>query len=89
MRREVLSEDQVRFYEDNGYLLLENRIPAAALQRLHGEIARLIESARGMTASDERLDLEDSHRPEAHDAFRRYLELSPAADDAALVRTYL
>lgn len=64
MGREVLSEDQVRFYRDKGYLLLEARIPPGALQRLRGEIARLIESARGMTASDERLDLEDSHTAE-------------------------
>lgn len=64
MGREVLSEDQVRFYEDNGYLLLESRIPPVLLERLHGEIARLTERARGMTVSDECLDLEDSHRPD-------------------------
>jgi len=64
MGREVLSEDQVGFYRDNGYLLLEARIPPAFLQRLRGEIARLIETARGMTVSDDVLDLEDSHRPD-------------------------
>ncbi len=64
MGREVLSEDQVRFYEDNGYLLLEERVPAEVLERLRGEIARFVEEARGMTASDARIDLEDSHTPE-------------------------
>ncbi len=64
MGREVLSEDQVRFYEDNGYLLLEERVPAEVLERLRGEIARFVREARGMTASDARIDLEDSHTPE-------------------------
>ncbi len=64
MGREVLSEDQIRFYEDNGYLLLEERVPAEVLERLRGEIARFVEEARGMTASDARIDLEDSHTPE-------------------------
>ena len=64
MGREVLSEDQVRFYRDNGYLLLEKRIPEEMLERLRGEIARFVAGARGMTASDDRLDLEDSHRPD-------------------------
>jgi ectoine hydroxylase-related dioxygenase (phytanoyl-CoA dioxygenase family) len=80
MGREVLSEDQVRFYEDNGYLLLEERVPAEVLERLRGEIARFVREARGMTASDERLDLEDSHTPEAPRVRRIKLphKLSPA-----------
>jgi len=65
MGREVLSEDQVRFYEENGYLLLEKRIPDDFMARLREEIARLVEEARGLTASNERIDLEDSHSPEA------------------------
>ncbi|WP_193370984.1 phytanoyl-CoA dioxygenase family protein [Pelagibius marinus] len=80
MGREVLSEEQVRFYEDNGYLLLEERVPAEELERLHGEIARFVREARGMTASDERLDLEDSHTPENPRVRRIKLphKLSPA-----------
>ncbi|MEQ8355203.1 MAG: phytanoyl-CoA dioxygenase family protein [Kiloniellaceae bacterium] len=65
MNREVLSEAQVRFYGDNGYLLLKERIPADFMARLRDEIARLVEEARGLTASNERIDLEDSHSPEA------------------------
>ena len=64
MGREVLSEDQVRFYRDQGYLLLEKRIPEEMLARLRGEIGRFVAEARGMTASDDRLDLEDSHTPD-------------------------
>jgi len=62
---EVLSDEQVGFYRDNGYLLLEGRIPPEIVVRMREEIARFVEEARGMTASNERLDLEDSHTPEA------------------------
>ncbi|MGD1879658.1 MAG: phytanoyl-CoA dioxygenase family protein [Kiloniellaceae bacterium] len=65
MSLEVLREDQVGFYRDNGYVLLEERVPADVLQPVRDEIARFVEEARGMTVSNERLDLEDSHRPEA------------------------
>lgn len=65
MVREVLSEEQCRFYEDNGYLVLEERVPAEALQGLRDEIARFVEEARGLRESNERIDLEDSHKPEA------------------------
>ena len=65
MAREVLSDAQVRSYGELGYLLLEKRIPEDFLVRLRAEIARLIEEARGLTASNERIDLEDSHSPEA------------------------
>ena len=62
---EVLSADQIAFYREQGYLVLENQIPADWLARIHAEIARFEEDARGMTASNDRLDLEDSHRPDA------------------------
>ncbi len=65
MGREVLSEEQCRFYEDNGYLVLEQRIPAEVMQGLRDEIARFVEEARGLRQSNERIDLEDSHSPEA------------------------
>ncbi|WP_299615649.1 phytanoyl-CoA dioxygenase family protein [Pelagibius sp.] len=61
---EVLSEDQVRQYRERGYLVLERRIPEAALEGLRAEIGRFIEEARSLTASDDRIDLEDSHRPD-------------------------
>ena len=65
MTYEVLSDEQVRFYREQGYLVLESRIPLSEIEALRAEIARLTEAARGMTRSDERLDLEDSHSPEA------------------------
>ncbi|MGF1477615.1 MAG: phytanoyl-CoA dioxygenase family protein [Geminicoccaceae bacterium] len=65
MAGEVLSQDQVRFYQDNGYLVVENRIPQGRIQALRDEIARFQDEARRMSASNDRLDLEDSHTPDS------------------------
>ncbi|MDJ0628169.1 MAG: phytanoyl-CoA dioxygenase family protein [Rhodobacter sp.] len=65
MASEVLTDAQIAFYRDNGYLVLENRIPMAAIEAIRAEIARFEEEARGLTASSDRLDLEDSHTPDA------------------------
>jgi ectoine hydroxylase len=62
---EVLTRDQIGFYNDNGYLVLEKRIPGDIMAAIRAEIARFTEMARGMTASDEKIDLEDSHKPDA------------------------
>lgn len=82
MTHEVLSEQQVRFYRDQGYLVLEKRIPDDIMQRVRAEIGRFVEEARGMIASNERLDLEDSHTPEAPRVRRIKLphKLSPVFD---------
>ena len=61
---EVLSADQIASYEENGYLVLENQIPDAWMQKIRAEIARFEDEAATMNASNERLDLEDSHTPE-------------------------
>jgi len=80
--REVLSEEQVGFYRDNGYVVLGRRVPADVMDGVRAEIARFIAEARGLTASNERLDLEDSHRPEAPRVRRIKLphRLSPVFD---------
>lgn len=62
--REVLTDDQVAFYRENGYLVLENRVPMEIIESVRAEIARFQEEARGMTESNDRLDLEDSHTPD-------------------------
>lgn len=82
MSREILSEEQVQFYRDHGYVVLEARIPMATIEAVRGEIARFVEEARGLTASNERLDLEDSHTPEAPRLRRIKLphKLSPVFD---------
>lgn len=62
--REVLSEDQIAFYDAQGYLVLEKRIPDDIIAAIRSEIARFEEEARGMMESNDRIDLEDSHTPE-------------------------
>lgn len=61
---EVLSTEQINRYADDGYLLLESHLSQSWLKEIREEIARFEEEAVGMTASNERLDLEDSHTPE-------------------------
>lgn len=68
--REVLSEEQVAFYRSQGYLLLEKRVPDDIIAALRAEVGRFEEEARGLAASNDRLDLEDSHRPD-HPRIRR------------------
>lgn len=64
MRQETLTIEQVRFYRENGYLVLENRIPMHLIESVRSEIARFTEEAAGLTESTDRLDLEDSHTPD-------------------------
>lgn len=82
MPLEVLSEDQVRFYREEGYLVLEKRVPDDVMQGVRDEIARFVAEARGLTASNDRLDLEDSHTPESPRVRRIKLphRLSPVFD---------
>jgi ectoine hydroxylase-related dioxygenase (phytanoyl-CoA dioxygenase family) len=61
---EVLSPDQIDRYNETGYLVLENQIPANWIAKIRDEIARFEEEAVTMTASNERLDLEDTHTPD-------------------------
>ncbi len=64
MQREVLTPEQVEFYHQEGYLLLEKWLADDVVQSIRDEITRLSAPASQMTISDERLDLEDSHTPE-------------------------
>ena len=61
---EVLTGDQEAFYAENGYLVLEDRVPSDIIMAIRDEIRRFEEVARTMTESDEKLDLEDSHTPD-------------------------
>ena len=96
MSLETITPAQKAFYEENGYLVLENRIPDDILQNIRGEIAAYQEQARGLTASTDQIDLEDSHTsddprvrriklPHTHNAVMRELMysdhiLAPARD---------
>ena len=61
---EVLSAEQIEFYRDQGYLVVESRIPDDIIADIRAEIARFEDEAREMTESNMRIDLEDSHTPE-------------------------
>ena len=52
MTLETLTPEQVEFYEREGYLVLENRVPMTIIEAIQAEIKRFQEEARGMTASD-------------------------------------
>ena len=56
----MLSEEQIQFYGQNGYLVLPGYL-ADIVEEARAEIDRLCAPAREMDASDDRLDLEDSH----------------------------
>jgi len=60
---EVLSREQVEFYNTQGYLILENRVPDTIMADIRTEISRFRDVAAKMTASDDKIDLEDSHTP--------------------------
>ncbi len=62
---ETLTAHEVSFYEENGYLVLPGRIPESILTEIRADIARFEEEARGLVASNDRLDLEESHTPDA------------------------
>lgn len=61
---ECLTPDQIAQYDKTGYLVLERHLSDDVLATIHQEIARFEDEARGMTASNDRLDLEDSHSPQ-------------------------
>lgn len=62
---EALTEAEIGRYRETGVLLLERRVPLPVIEEIRAEIRRFEEEARGMTESNDRLDLEESHRPEA------------------------
>ena len=58
---DVLSAEQISSYDQNGYLVLENHIPPQIIEDIRREINRFEAEAATMTASNDRLDLEDTH----------------------------
>ncbi len=61
---ECLNPDQVAFYAEHGYLVIERRVPNDIIDRCHAEMERFELEARGLDRSNDRLDLENSHTPE-------------------------
>lgn len=61
---EMLSEEQIACYHKEGYLILKNYLSMDIIEAIRSEIARLEKHIYGMTESDDRFDLEDSHKPD-------------------------
>lgn len=61
----MLPQTDIRFYQDNGYLIIPNVLVPEELAALRREIDRILESARGLEKSNDVLDLEDTHRPDS------------------------
>jgi ectoine hydroxylase-related dioxygenase (phytanoyl-CoA dioxygenase family) len=60
----MLTEDQIKFYKENGYLLIENAIPPKLLKGLQDITDEFVESSRSVTENDETYDLSDDHSRE-------------------------
>ena len=54
----MLSAEQKTFYEENGYLLVENAVTPEQLARLREITYRLIDASRDVTESNEIFDLD-------------------------------
>lgn len=57
----MLSQEQISFYEENGYLLVENVVTPAQLEALRQVTYDFIERSREVTESDEVYDLDSGH----------------------------
>lgn len=62
---EVLNKAQVDEYTEQGAIVVRDRLDADTLSRVRAEIARFETEASEMTVSNDRIDLEDSHTPDA------------------------
>jgi ectoine hydroxylase-related dioxygenase (phytanoyl-CoA dioxygenase family) len=60
----MISKQQVDFYREQGYVLVENVIDKATLAAIHRVIAQVVEGARGKTRHDDVYDLEPTHTPD-------------------------
>jgi ectoine hydroxylase-related dioxygenase (phytanoyl-CoA dioxygenase family) len=63
--RRQIGTDDIAFYRESGYLVVEDVLDAAQLQRLRGAVAEMLTGASGITGNTDLYDLEDSHAPAA------------------------
>jgi ectoine hydroxylase-related dioxygenase (phytanoyl-CoA dioxygenase family) len=66
----MISDSQIQFYRDKGYLLVESLIDRATIDELNAVTGDLLEQSRKVTASDGRFDIGPGHTP-AHPMVRR------------------
>ncbi|WGW05706.1 phytanoyl-CoA dioxygenase family protein [Tropicibacter oceani] len=61
----MLSQTDKDFYDENGYLMVEDVVTPDQLARLQDITHRLIEDSRQVSESDERYDLDKGHGPDS------------------------
>ncbi len=57
----MLSNEQIGFYQDNGYLLVENAVTPVQLERMRAITYELIDASRPVTKSNDIFDLDEGH----------------------------
>lgn len=62
--REILSKEQMRQYDEDGYVVVEDVLSRDELSALQQATNELVEGARGLTDHTPVYDLESSHTPE-------------------------
>ncbi|MSU70065.1 MAG: phytanoyl-CoA dioxygenase family protein [Opitutaceae bacterium] len=60
----MLSPEQIKFYQDNGYIGVENVFSATEIAALRRVTDEFVEKSRGVTKNDDVFDLEPTHTPE-------------------------
>ncbi|MFO1319142.1 MAG: phytanoyl-CoA dioxygenase family protein [Burkholderiales bacterium] len=61
----MITNEQVAFYRENGYVVVENLLDEAMLGRIRRVVAEILAGARGLTGHTDVYDLEPTHRPDA------------------------
>ena len=57
----MLSQQQIEFYKDQGYLGVENVFSAAEIAELRRVTDEFVDKSRGVTKSDDVFDIEPTH----------------------------
>jgi ectoine hydroxylase-related dioxygenase (phytanoyl-CoA dioxygenase family) len=60
----MLTRDEIAFYRDQGYLMVQSVLDPAMLQRMREVTDELIEASRAVTESNDVYDLDDGHGPD-------------------------
>lgn len=60
----MLTPDEIAFYRENGYLMVEDAVSPEQLERLRAITYGLIEKSRAVTESDDVYDLDEGHSAE-------------------------
>ena len=93
----MISAEQLKFYQEEGYLLLPGLVPKEQLARLNEIAHEFVEQSRSLSESTRRFDLEPDHTAEnprlrrlvspvdAHETFREFMLEGPAAQVAMAI----